>query len=316
MVGIREIRKEIDRLKTLVGKVSPEITLLGEKISILSNQISELRIKADRKASEFKRLYEDAEETYENGDKEEAKNIAERGHSKEFDCRYLNSQIKSLCSEHKKLCRLHKTAIVFAKSARLNIRFLSEKTKKIDVIFVSGFKEEFLIREALDKLPIFIANKIRSIKGMHKGAITKVSSGSERVGRIKFVRGKYNIYCAEDPTFGLEENRKEFLWNNFFHEAGHVFWRSILHENERNDWESIYINNPGWIPSEYAKRSTRSEEDFCETFMLLMLGKEIRGERKGLMKNIKNRVENDVYMNTYINMGLQLPDDLEFLDDA
>ncbi len=145
MVGAHKPRKEIDWLKTLVGKVSPEITLLGEKISILSNQISELRIKADQKANEFKKLYEEAKEAYENGDKEEAKNIAERGYSKEFDCRYLNSQIKSFCYEHKRLCRFHKAAIVFAKSARLNIRLLSENAKKIDAIFISGFKENFLL---------------------------------------------------------------------------------------------------------------------------------------------------------------------------
>ncbi len=149
---------------------------------------------------------------------------------------------------------------------------------------------------------------------MHRGAIIKVFSGSERVGRIKFLREKYNIYCAEAPMFELEENRKEFLWNNFFHETGHVLWRGIIKEDDRNRWENIYTNNPEWIPSEYAKKSTKPEEDFCETFMLLMLGKKIRGKRKDLIENIiDNNMINSIIP---IKMGLQLPDDLEFLDNA
>lgn len=310
MIHRAEVRTEIHRLRSLTSEVSPKITLVGKRIDALTREIAETKALADAKAESFRGSYEEAERAYEEGDHDEATAWSLDGGNEEEECRALNEMVGELCARHKELCRIHQSAVRFTQSARSRINLLSTRVERSRVKEIIGFRDTNGVREGLDQFPPAVTALIGRVERIPEGQPTMTTSGAYRAGGIKIDKesGKYVISFIELFT---TDTRKEqgSLWLNLFHEMGHIFWDRFVRPEEKQIWEKIYTTRDAGHPtvSGYAERSTRPEEDFCETLAYhTAYGRQRVDDcqRADLIETITSRVDIDLQS----QIGLQPPE--------
>lgn len=315
MLSRAGICDEIRRLRSLVDGVSPKITLIGEQINGLVKETARIRSLADRKAASFRESYEEAQSARESGDREEANEWSESGQEKEEACRVLNNQVRVLCVRHQELCRIHQGAVNFVKTARSRMYVLSTRAERTRIAIGDPnrlgtyFKNPNLVREALDQFPPAVTALIGRVERISSGQPTVTVSGSYQTGKTWYddEAGRYVLSSVESiglPGDSYDKNKLN-LFRNIFHEVGHIFWDRFVSDGEKQIWEQIFTNGSRNPPvSEYAKRSTSPQEDFCETLAYHFSKDKVPDlQRVNLIESITSRVDTDLNS----QMGLQAP---------
>ena len=277
--------------------LSQEITLAKRRLEDLSKQyqplIEQFQEKADHLARKFRRLYEESQEAYKDGDGELARSLSIDGREAQDECEALNDRANSMRYELKGLqYRIAKMANEFNGNESRN-RELKASLKTMRRPQLSGFGQSNIaplgLEQFLDKLPQSALREIRGIEFVPKRPL-----GIEGGGKLGDTSWDPETRRATVRAYLHETRLDEKEQETITHEVGHEVFLKLLNPEEKTVWEKFYKGSGDWFVSGRAIRS--AEEDFCECFRMFFSGRaEIFAkhdpQKYNFIKNLVGRLE-------------------------
>jgi seryl-tRNA synthetase len=279
------------------NRLARELTALKEDYQKLKEKhqplIINLQLQADEQATEFRRLYEESQEAYQNDEKGLAKELATQGHEAQDECEALNNQINALKQELKnqqnqvdslyaELRDINDTIANFKNESRTmgdneHKHVTRDESLKIRKTTVSGFDNSKIIsnlevENLLDQLPQGLFELIQEVKFLDE---IKTKDGRLIAGNYhwdkKAVQAKIEIYSH---GFQSRNNRSEILTETkrtIIHEIGHLIFREFISDRARWLWGNYYLKsmqNNNFITGE---DTGSRDDDFSECFVKFIL---------------------------------------------
>lgn len=186
-------------------------------------EIEEKKKKADELATEFRRLYQESQEAYQDGNGELAKELSIQGHEAQDECKALNEEVTDLYEELRDLRRqaaeigdlpqtvLQRMPVSFQKVATDTLNALPSRHVSGKLIERVSYSDEYIIGSS--------------------GNPIQANTHFDQVGN------KPVIVLNKQTPDGFTNT--ESLQVAVAHEVGHVVYEMILSNEERADWFAV-----------------------------------------------------------------------------
>ena len=267
-------------------KIKGRTDNINRELERLSNQINELRQKADNLAIKFRGLYQESQDAYADEDGETAKILSEEGHEVQAQCEALNDQANELRQRAKELQEERKR--IFAEAESWHQKALAE-IEKAKSLRHQANELVLLPQIVLRSIPLDFQNAIidtlKSLPAHHVSAkiIERVSysgnyeknplTGKPRQAYTDFSRLGYKpvIQINKQTPEGFTEI--EDLKIAVAHEVGHIVYRYFIKDEQKADWATSFRH-----------KKDDSEDSFAQCYALYYLRKEWLAEEHAMVK--------------------------------
>lgn len=210
--------------------------MTNTEIQEILAEIGEKKRRSNELAAEFRRLYRESQEAYSDGDGELAKELSEEGHEIQNECESLNQEVRDLYERLKDLNEQNKS------SARTNV---------LSVMALVGIPPNFqqAIRDTLKSLPTQHVSAKLIERISYSDQYVKGESGFpiQAQSHFNLVTGKATIVINRQSPSGFTVLSD--INTAVIHEVGHVVYRKILNENQRNRWMTEFTHRHGYEES-------------------------------------------------------------------
>ena len=220
--------------------------LPNAEIQKILAEIDEKKKRADELALEFRRLYQESQEAYADGDGELAKELSEEGHEAQDECEALNEEVADLYRE---------------------LRDLKRQTARISVLpqtALQGMPVSFqkAVTDTLNTLPARHVSAKLIERVSYSDRYIVGSSGNPIQANTNFnkVTGKATIVINRQTPTGFKSLGNVEIATA--HEVGHVVYREILTDRQKANWNSNFNHPKG------------PEESFAESYRYYYLNRE------------------------------------------
>lgn len=234
----------------------------------LQPQIDKLQNQAEELGPKFRNLYRASQEAYSDQDGALAKSLSIQGHEIEDSCRAINNRAnelrKRLKNKYDKINKMHQEA---EQSEKLVVEYKSKadalRKTKVTNFTDSKVMTEYEVEEFLDEFPQKIFNNIDSIRYFDEIVI-------EEDG-ICFGKTTWNKETNKATIDIFKHTNKTFLRETITHEIGHCIFLSLMNEEQRLGWGSLYKQR--FFSKDFITKcaSESRGEDFCECFICYKL---------------------------------------------
>lgn len=266
------ILEEIHNLKRAKERILAELRELDAKYIGLKEryqpEIDRLSRSADALAVVFRQKYEGASEAYAAGEKALAKTLSEEGHAIQGECEVLNREANRMRGELDSILKnaREKKRELNLIRARLDVyqkTLTSFKRPRLEG-FPKNRQEDLALEKLLDQLPQNVLQGIEKIT-----FVSETPIGEDGEGRLGDTRWNLKTKRASVRVYQHIAERGQLLEETVMHEISHEIFLKYMTNQEKREWEELYLDSGDRFVSLRAIRSY--EEDFCECFAKFFL---------------------------------------------
>lgn len=266
------VLEEIHNLKRAKERISVELRELDAKYADLKEQyqpeINRLSRSADVLATVFRKKYEAASEAYAAGEKALAKALSEEGRATQGECEALNREANRMRSELDSILKNAREKRKMLDSIRTQLNkhretLLSCKRPKLEG-FSKNNQGNLALEKLLDRLPQNVLQEIEKIT-----FVPEVPIGEEGGRKLGDMRWDLKTKRASVRVYQHIAERGQLLEETVMHEISHEIFLKYMTNQEKREWEELYLDSGDRFVSLRAIRSY--EEDFCECFAKFFL---------------------------------------------
>lgn len=230
---------------------------LEQRIQAIFTEINKRKQKAGKLAQEFRRLYGESQDAYNDGDGELAKELSEQGREAQNDCEQINKETKELYQNISNLNvrkkelfassnSWHKLAMEEIEKAK-ELRRRAAEIADIPPVVLRGMPSDFqqAITDTLKSLPANHTSSKLIDWISHSGKYIVGQSGNPVQANTHFnkVTGKATIVINRQTQNGFSNINDIKIATA--HEIGHVVYRMILDDSQRDRWANEFNHMRG-----------------------------------------------------------------------